>query len=64
MAAGASITCSLRYPDGCRVLGFTDDDFVAITEGGLRVPIGWREKKCLPAELRLLHLRLCSRICG
>jgi len=55
---GASITASLRRPDGCRVLGWTDDDCVLVRQGGLRVPLAWNTGPSLPAVEGPLHLRL------
>jgi len=59
--AGAEITASLRYSDGCRILPYTDEDFLPIRTGGLRVPLRWRCGERLPTIAHPLHLRLCLK---
>jgi len=58
VSRGARISCSLRRPDGCRVLSFTDDEFEAIGEGGLCQPLRWANQRQLPAGDWHLRIKL------
>lgn len=55
---GATVTASLRHPDGSRVLSFSDEECVPITHGGFRAPLRWKTQENLPHLSGPLHLRL------